>query len=375
MSGGYRKYLSYMIPRFASHPEVRSVLCAAPVSLGIQEWVGSFSNVQYVNCPAYKYSNLFSFSGKGSNLAGKLERFSPDVIFMPIERYYSFANVPVVNMVRNMEPLTTFEGKDSTLASLKKVAQYFDTRRSVKRSDFVVAISGFVKEFLLDQWSVPGEKVVVVYHGKNAPVPVQEEKIPETVPDEWKGNFLFTAGSIRPARGLEDIVSAMERISENMVKGLVIAGDTGIDMIRYREELEERVSLRGLASRVCWTGSLDEKRMAWCYRNCAAFVMTSRVESFGMIALEAMTYGCVCVAADNPCLPEIFGDAAMYYPPRDFNGLSESIRTVLEWNEERRNGLSRKAMERAGNFSWDITARETVEVLKMAIRSKRHGMS
>ncbi len=64
--------------------------------------------------------------------------------------------------------------------------------------------------------------------------------------------------------------------------------------------------------------------------------MTSRVESFGMIVGEAMSHGRIYISADNPCLPEWFGDAAVYYLPKDEQSLAEAIKTVLAWDENQK---------------------------------------
>ena len=96
--------------------------------------------------------------------------------------------------------------------------------------------------------------------------------------------------------------------------------------------------------------------------------MTSRVESFGMIGGEAMSHGCICISADNPCLPELFGDAAVYYPPIDGQSLAEAIQTVLTWDDNQRKTMSEKAKKRAAKFSWDVCAEKTVAALAKAVR-------
>ena len=91
--------------------------------------------------------------------------------------------------------------------------------------------------------------------------------------------------------------------------------------------------------------------------------MTSRVESFGQIALEAMANGCICVSADNPCLPEIFEDAAVYYPPKNGKALAEAVLSVLAWNSHQRNEASERARQQAAKFSWDVCAEKTMAAL------------
>jgi len=88
-----------------------------------------------------------------------------------------------------------------------------------------------------------------------------------------------------------------------------------------------------------------------------------------MIAGEAMAYGCISIAADNPCLPEIFGDAAIYYTPKDGQDLAEAIKKVLSWNDHQCNEMSSRAKKRSSQFSWDICAEKTIYELKKAAES------
>lgn len=154
---------------------------------------------------------------------------------------------------------------------------------------------------------------------------------------------------------------------------VVIAGEAGAMMSGYQKELQDWIQTHNLSSEVCWTGGLNEREMAWCYQNCWAFVMTSRVESFGMIGGEAMSHGCICISADNPCLPEIFGDAAIFYPPKNGKALAEAIQAVLAWDNDQRKDVSEKARKRAADFSWDVCAERTVTALAKAAENRKAG--
>jgi len=145
MSGGYRKYLCNLIPRMASNSAVEVVLCALPQSLNIQDWFEPISNVNFVTCRPFSPLRRSS----DSQLHMHLESFSPDVIFVPIERSFRFREVPVVNMIQNMEPFITNIHGDPLGERLKKCVQYVAGKRAVKKTDRVIAISNFVYEFLV----------------------------------------------------------------------------------------------------------------------------------------------------------------------------------------------------------------------------------
>ncbi|MCK4825896.1 hypothetical protein KA005_59660 [bacterium] len=130
MSGGYRKYLINVIPRMAKHDDVEAILCASPESIGVQDWFDSMPNVTFVGCKPFR----FLFPHRDAELLRKLERFSPDVIFIPVERNFRFNSVPVVNMIQNMEPFVTNSDGNSINERLKQWVQYMDGKRTIKKS-------------------------------------------------------------------------------------------------------------------------------------------------------------------------------------------------------------------------------------------------
>lgn len=102
--------------------------------------------------------------------------------------------------------------------------------------------------------------------------------------------------------------------------------------------------------------------------------MTSRVEACPNIALEAMAHGCLCIAADNPPLPEIFEDAAIFYPSRKPEVLAKKIADVFSWLEYRRQNMKEKANARAAQFSWYKCAEQTINEFETTIEQFRHKL-
>lgn len=100
MSGGYRKYLGNIIPRMASNPAVEALLCASPESLRVHDWFDQLPNVEFISCKPFHLLRPSLDSGLNRHLEG----FSPDVIFVPVERSFRFNEVPIVTMIQNVEP-------------------------------------------------------------------------------------------------------------------------------------------------------------------------------------------------------------------------------------------------------------------------------
>jgi glycosyltransferase involved in cell wall biosynthesis len=363
ISGGYRNYLLNIIPRLAAFQEIEAILFAAPPSLNVQSWFGRLENVRFVDTKAsgFSYRNAFF------ELNQHLETFAPDVVFVPVERYFRFNNLPVVNMIQNMEPFVKTIKGNPLIERVKLKIKCIEGKKAARASQRIIAISRFVMNFLSTRWEIPEYKIRLIYHGLDAG-PAEEGEKPRLIPQSWSGRFLFTAGSIRPARGLEDLLRTMSHLE---LRGpaaikLVIAGSSGSRASAYHKRLLNWVRTLNLSSNILWVGQLNSREMKWCYQNCKAFIMTSRVESFGITGGEAMAHGCTCIAAENPCLPEIFDDAAIYYPPEDTEKLAYIIQKVLDWDEFQVASVSEKARKRAAFFSWDICARKTVEELTKA---------
>jgi glycosyltransferase involved in cell wall biosynthesis len=249
ISGGYRKYLQNVLPRLTAHSGVETILCASPKSIKVQDWFEFLPKVRFIDCKPFN----FIYYAPEPELKKALERFSPDVIFIPVERYFKYNRVPIVNMIQNMEPFA--ENTDENYFSYKcrLFIQRLVAKRAIKKSDRIIALSEYVKEFLLYKWNISEEKIGLVYHGIELPR-LKEYVRPKNIPKDWEGNFLFTAGSIRPARGLKDILRALEYLilQKEKIKGLVIAGETSSNMIKYQGKLKDWVNTHKLSSKICW---------------------------------------------------------------------------------------------------------------------------
>jgi len=375
LSGGYRNYLKNMLPRLAEHSDVNALLCVSPKGNDVSAWFRKPLAADYCSCSPLTLSHLAHIPDR--KMAECIRRFSPDIVFLPVERYIRFAGLPVVNMVQNMEPFVPNMKGDTLQERIKKFIQRKIGCNSVKRADHTIAVSGFVKDYLTATLHIPENKVSQVYYGLTSP-PNGSCRRPVSVPIGWDGGFLFTCGSIRPARGLEDALEALSALKgRNLDMKLVIAGETVPGMRKYRDGLERWLTSRGLTDRVNWAGYLNDEEMRWCYGRCSLFIMTSRVESFGMIGLEAMANGCLCIAADNPCLPEIFGDCAAYYEAGNGRSLAETILNRLALEPGDQSAISERSRKRSSMFSWDLTADKTVTVLMQTLKwsKSREGRS
>ena len=208
--------------------------------------------------------------------------------------------------------------------------------RAVRRARRVIAVSERTKRDLIELYGVAESKVAVTPHGVD----------PAFTPDCSSGGYLLFVGAIQERK---NPLAAAEAAAEVGLP-LVVAGPEREPALA--RELERRgADLRGY---------VEKDELARLYRGAAALVLPSRYEGFGLPVLEAMACGTPVVAANDPALREVAGEAALYAEPAE---LADAIRRAIA----ERDRLVAAGLARAAQFTWDETARRTLDVYRQAL--------
>jgi glycosyltransferase involved in cell wall biosynthesis len=202
--------------------------------------------------------------------------------------------------------------------------------RAVRQARFVFAVSERTRRDLIELYGTPAEKIVVTANAVD----------PAFTPDGRPDGYLLFVGAVQRRKNPLAAVSAAE------------------DLVgpEKEPELARELQRRGADLR----GYVEKAELASLYRGALCVVLPSRFEGFGLPVLEAMACGTPVVAADEPALREVGGDAAVY---ADDAGLADAVRRTLA----DRDAWSRAGIERARLFSWDETARRVVDGYRRAL--------
>jgi glycosyltransferase involved in cell wall biosynthesis len=207
--------------------------------------------------------------------------------------------------------------------------------RSVRRATRVLSGSERTRRDLIRVYGVDPARVEVIPYGVDA-VFRPASRGPH-------GEFLLTVGAVESRKDPLAALSAAERIG----LPLVVAGPV-------RDEALAAKLRRGGAR---LEGYVSSEQLARLYREAACLVFPSRFEGFGLPVLEAMASGTPVVAADDPAVREVAGDAAVLVPRAE---LADGIERALA----QRDRLAAAGIARAARFSWHETARRTVSVYR-----------
>jgi len=173
-------------------------------------------------------------------------------------------------------------------------------------------------------------------------------------------------GTLEPRKNVVHLIrSFAELVRAERIPDLhlVLTGGQGWD---YEPIFAEAERLREVRDRIHFTGYADDVDLAPLYSGALAFVYPSLYEGFGLPVLEAMQCGTPVITSSTSSLPEVVGDAGLLVDPQDGAALCQAMLALYE-DADRRAELSSRAVARAGRFSWERCAHETVAAYRQAI--------
>lgn len=232
--------------------------------------------------------------------------------------------------------------------------------RTLKTADKIIADSKNTKKDLINYFNVPEEKIRVILLAADEKFkPLNKEGIKE-VKQNYNLNFSFIlyVGTLEPRKNIPSLIKAFYKLKrKNINYKLVITGKKG----RKYKEIFETIDKLNLQKDVIFTGYVSDEDLPALYKAADLFVYPSLYEGFGLPPLEAMACGTPVITSNTSSLPEVVGDAGIMVNPYDVDGLADAMYEVLT-NDELREDMIKKGLERAKMFSWEKCAKETLDV-------------
>lgn len=224
-------------------------------------------------------------------------------------------------------------------------------RLLVERAARIIAISGHTRDDLVAQYGVDPAKIRVIHHG-----PTLSPDAPAKPSLGLPGRYLLYVGDRREYKNFTAFVEAVAPLLHEDRQLEIVC--TGGGLFKAGEvDLFDRL---GIAGRVRQFSVADDF-LAGVYRNARALVFPSLYEGFGFPVLEAFACGCPAALSNAGALPEVAGEAAVYFDPRDRASMLDAMQRAC-YDEVLREDLKRKGMSRLANFSWERTAAATKAV-------------
>ena len=241
-----------------------------------------------------------------------------------------------------------FERHPEAYAAPDRAYLRLTTRWALLRSKVLIAISESTRHDLVELYGVAPERVRVVPLGIAKPTATiaPPGRLAQLGVD---GDFVLQVGRIEPRKNQAAALEAVETLD-------------GLTLVVAGPERDPELAARLRASPRCRVlGAVDQPTLELLYKRAQAVIVPSLYEGFGLPVLEAMARGKVVVAAMNSSLPEVGGEAALYFHD------NEEIAPVLEvalGDKPLRREMAKAAKARAAKFTWDRTAAAIAAVIR-----------
>jgi glycosyltransferase involved in cell wall biosynthesis len=288
-------------------------------------------------------------------IGSTLSRMSrPDVFH---ETYYPEASsapkgCPVVVTVHDMIPerLSGVFGKNDETSVRKRAA--------VERADRVICVSESTRRDLMELFNPDPKKIQTIHLGATRAPPL------DTAADSQKAHmierpFFLYVGMRGPYKNFDRVLRAYASRQWLLTEfDLVVFGYA----VFTPEEIELMASL-GLEHPRVRQMTGNDSLLGQLYSRAVALVYPSLYEGFGIPPLEAMAHGCPVLCSNRSSIPEVVGDAGLYFEPESVDSIADAMERVAAVAEFRKD-LSARGSERARQFSWDRCAARTMEVYR-----------
>jgi glycosyltransferase involved in cell wall biosynthesis len=235
---------------------------------------------------------------------------------------------------------------------------------SARRAAKVLTLSEHSRRDIIETYGIEASKVIVTPLAADAvfnPHYTREEVEGAKMRHGLSRPYLLCVSTSHPHKNIERLIDAFELLADKgqIPHELVLVGVQGFASERIARRVEASPR-RSLIRNLGWVSASD---LPLLYAGAEAMVYPSTFEGFGLPVLEAMACGTPVVASKAASLPEVVGDAGLLFDPMDTAEMAAQIRRVIG-DSDLRKELRTRGIEHCANFSWNKTARRTLEQLE-----------
>ncbi len=243
--------------------------------------------------------------------------------------------------------------------------------RFVRGADAIIAVSDYTRRDVVSLLHADPAKVHVIHEGVDARFqPVREPEALAEVRTRYhlRPPYILYVGAIEPRKNLPMLLRAFAALCHEpgFQHQLVIAGGKGW----LYDEVFATASGLGLGDRCLFPGHVPDQDLPALYSAADIFTFPAYFEGFGLPPLEAMACGTPVVSSGAASLPEVVGEAGILLSPYDERAWVEALRR-LAGDGALHQRLSALGLAQARRFTWQETARQTVEVYRRVAQQRR----
>jgi len=318
----------------------------------------SFPNLNIVSCPNFRNNRFKRIVWEQTKLASYVRNYDIDLLHSPGYSGPFYMPIPSVVTIPDLNYIFIPENFSRTERLLRR----FLITTSARSTDAIITISENSKQDIVHMLGVPADRVWVTHLSARMR---QEQAQPidrMSLLAKYKITkpYILSVASSHPHKNLATLIKAFDFLYNTDL-------GSGYQLVLVGHQMGQHNMLQELAGRcvagenIIFTGFVPDEDLSGLYCYADLFVFPSLYEGFGIPVLEAMKFQVPVISSNSASLPEVVGDAAITVDATSVNLLAQAIESVLS-NSDLANELARRGTDNIKRFSWEKTARQTLDI-------------
>jgi len=322
------------------------------------------SNVQFIECPMAAKGPFNRLVWEHFFLNQRLADWKTDILFVNMGTVPFNMKVPYIIAPQNMETVFYDSFINQCTRRIKNRILLKWTYRSAEKAVGIVAVSNFVRETLIKKASIPADKIRTIYPGCPAYEQCDQVEFADFCKEKGiKGDFILTASKFIPYSNLHRLIKGYLLASSgaDSMPPLVVAG--GDQDLRYRHQIEMFIRKNEMGERVKLLDLVPHQILMGLMKACRFFCFPSLLEACPFTMLECFSTGTFILSSSAPPMPEIGGDAAMYFDPYSVKDIANTLLRAVQCSEQEIEYWRTKRLKQMQKFKWKDHISSLIEMI------------
>ncbi len=289
---------------------------------------------------------------------GKILRNLYLLLFFPfkVKKYkvdflHNIDTTPVIfkttKIISTIHDLAEFVQREK-YGKIQGMARRMYVKLQAKKSDSIITVSEYSKKMIHQILKINEDRIFVVYNSFSKNISKPSNKV----------NMFLSVGEIERSKNFGTLIKAFDKFNNKDYK-LTIVGREGND---YQEVLQAKNNALN-KDNINLLGYVSGEELKNLYATSKVFVFPSKFEGFGIPLIEAMAYSLPVICSNASCLPEVGGDAPIYFDPNNVDELKEKMEQVIN-DHSLMEEMIKKGYKQLENFKPELSAAKTLIVYK-----------
>ena len=281
-----------------------------------------------------------------------------DILFVPHFNAPVWYPGKLVVTIHDVTPID-FPARGLRPAWLRRGLFLFVAGTNVVRANAVIAVSEFTKQQLVSHFRIKQDRISVIPEAPRfSKVSSLDSSLLSSI-YHLQTPYLLFIGVLRPHKNVLGLLEAFALLRKQFRDLMLVLA--GPEDPRY-PEVRERAQKSDIRDKIRFLGFVPDEHLPHLLAGALCVVVPSFVEGFGLVGLEALVQGVPVAASRAGALPEVLGDAAVYFDPHDPGDMADVISKILS-DAAIRAKLFSVAPRVLSRYSWDLTAQKTLNIL------------